>query len=146
MKKALKLSKISTPTSKQDESVRPIERIVEGLSKKNRNFESVGEAANQVSVKDSFDSPLWREEWHRQRSRRLEFLFGQIHYLAPPVLKIELRVGDSGELVDLAKIFCISMKCEPVTLFARGTEPLILKPPGRMRLARWLKKDRHYYW
>ena len=52
MKKALKLSKISTPTSKQDESVRPIERIVEGLSEKNRNFESVGEAANQVSVKD----------------------------------------------------------------------------------------------
>jgi hypothetical protein len=43
MKKALKLSKISTPTPKQDESMRPIERIVEGLPEKNRNFESVGE-------------------------------------------------------------------------------------------------------
>jgi len=53
MKKALKLSKISTPTSKQDESVRPIERIVEDLSEKNRNFERMREAANLASAKGS---------------------------------------------------------------------------------------------
>jgi hypothetical protein len=42
-----------TPTPKQGESRRPLERILEGLSEKNRNFERMREAANLASAKGS---------------------------------------------------------------------------------------------